>query len=819
MIKVSEKFLEKIKSLDRKIVARITTKNSVYTDNDIYSLKLNYGAMVGESLQIGSTYSNSLEVEFCSVIPEFKEMDEIIVELGVVIHDAKSDLGSIAPAKLGIAKVGTAKLVGYRPTEYEYVNMGTFYITESDPDRNEKKTMIKASDSFVYMEGIYKSELPKMETIRNIAIDIANRAGIRVDLSSFNGLSTTKIKTPKNCTYRQAIGMIAQFECGYAHFNRDGLLTIRKLVDPIVEITPSEYFMKGLRKNELLYRIGGISCEVRSDEEDSSESIFLKAGSDKGAQIKIANNSMTQALLDDLYVKLRSLNFYPFNLSWRGNPALEVGDWITFVDREGNKFKSPNLSYSLEYRGGLKGTSVADTKAVSSQAVQFKGPIQRQLDDLYYRVDAAGENNVYDGIDEPMYPKEGDIWFKPNGPDKEIWVYKDRQWVMQTSTALDVDIKNKIENSTPKDEIVKTINLSSEMEGKEWLKIKGAKLWLTNETKIDNAVITAAMIYSVNAGTINAGTLDAGKIRVINLDASAVSTGILTAIKINGVTISGSTITSLSTDGFNKVVMSNGTVKTYFNDVLRSSMDALQFAVNDGNGVEVMYLDRSGVSLNKSGSTVPLGNLGRGHDKVSGKEEIAINVEFGNIGSYSVKESASATEYIRKFAVSSVGAHISKLIMGGAYVGGSGEIVNAYLKSTGVTSAFTVYNNVPLDFYSNLNMNGYSILNQSDIRLKENIENTTINGIEETKKLNFVEFDRKQNYRSKDPGKQPNAKRELGLIAQYSPFLSALESSSSYLSLDMNKQIMLNSLTNKQLIEIVEEQETRINKIEKLLER
>ncbi|HFE9852691.1 TPA: phage tail spike protein [Enterococcus faecalis] len=298
--------------------------------------------------------------------------------------------------------------------------------------------------------------------------------------------------------------------------------------------------------------------------------------------------------------------------------------------------------------------------------------------------------------------------------------------------------------------------------------------------------------------------------------ADRMATGTLRAIKIIGVTISGSTITSLSTDGFNKVVMSNGTVKTYFNDVLRSSMDALQFAVNDGNGIEVMHLDRSGVSLNKSGSAVPLGYLGRGHDKVSGKEEIAINVEAGNIGSYSVKESASATEYIRKFAVSSAGAHISKLIMGGAYVEGSGEILNASLKNTGVTSAFTVYNNVPLDFYSNLNMHGYSILNQSDIRLKENIENTTINGIEETKKLNFVEFDRKQNYQSKDPGKQPNAKRELGLIAQSSPFLSTEESGSIYLSLDMNKQIMLNSLTNKQLIEIVEEQEKRISKLEKL---
>ncbi|HAP5210315.1 TPA: hypothetical protein IUZ20_002123 [Enterococcus faecalis] len=548
MLKVSERFLEKIKSMDRNIVTRITAKNKVYTGNDVNYLKLDYGAMVGDSLQIGSTYYNSLEIEFCSVITEFEEMDEIIIELGVVIHDAESDISSVKPAKVGSAKIGSAKLVGYKPTEYEYVNMGTFYITESDPDRNEKKTTIKALDSFVYMEGMYKSELPEMETIRNIAIDIANKAGIKVDLSSFNGLSTVRIKTPKNCTYRQAIGMIAQFECGYAHFNRDGLLTIRNLTDPRFQITPSEYFMKGLKKNELMYKLGGISCEVRSDEEGSSETILLKAGSDKGAQIKLSNNSMTQTLLDDMYVKLRNLNFYPYNLSWRGNPALEVGDWITFTDREGNKFKSPNLSYSLEYRGGLKGTSSADTKAISSQTTQFKGPIQQQLDDLYSRVDAAGKNNVYDGTDEPKNPKEGDLWFKPNGPDTEIWIYRDGKWVMQTSTALDEDIKEKIENSTPSDEIVKTINLSQEMDGKEWLKITGAKIWLTDQTKIDDAIITHGMIGSVDAGTIKVGTLDAGKIRVVNLDASAISTGTLTAINIEGVRIKSATITSIGQD-------------------------------------------------------------------------------------------------------------------------------------------------------------------------------------------------------------------------------------------------------------------------------
>ncbi|MGO2698289.1 MAG: tail fiber domain-containing protein [Enterococcus faecalis] len=150
--------------------------------------------------------------------------------------------------------------------------------------------------------------------------------------------------------------------------------------------------------------------------------------------------------------------------------------------------------------------------------------------------------------------------------------------------------------------------------------------------------------------------------------------------------------------------------------------------------------------------------------------------------------------------------------MGGSYVGGSGEIKNSTLVNTSVSTKFTVNNNVNLGFYSNLNMNGFSILNQSDVRLKENITDTKIDGIKETKKLNFVEFDRKQNYKSNNPIEQPSNKRELGLIAQYSPFLSVKHNEDHYLSLDMNKQVMLNSLTNKQLIEKIEQLEKKINK-------
>lgn len=298
--------------------------------------------------------------------------------------------------------------------------------------------------------------------------------------------------------------------------------------------------------------------------------------------------------------------------------------------------------------------------------------------------------------------------------------------------------------------------------------------------------------------------------------ADRMTTGTLRAINIIGVAITGSTIDGgviTSSNGYSKIILRDGTIKTYYNNVLRSAVTGVSFTIYDSKGVSVITLDDDGIGINKKNTTTRLGYLGRGIDKKTGKEELVMNVNVGNIGGISVQEKANG-DYIRQIAASSAGAHIANLIMGGSYVGGSGEIKNARLVNTSVSSKFTVNNNVNLGFYSNLNMNGYSILNQSDIRLKENVEETKINGIEETKKLNFVEFDRKQNYRTKDINRQPSLKRELGLIAQYSPFLAIESDFDNYLSIDVNKQIMLNSLTNKQLITLVEAQEKRIAELE-----
>lgn len=274
------------------------------------------------------------------------------------------------------------------------------------------------------------------------------------------------------------------------------------------------------------------------------------------------------------------------------------------------------------------------------------------------------------------------------------------------------------------------------------------------------------------------------------VNASAINTGILKAISIQGVTISGSTFET--TSGAYKTVLKGGNMTTSY------------------NGKKFLVIDGTSFELYQSNGTSLLGQLMRVQDKETKKESMTFAAERG--------------QYISLASRGTDGVYYRQIHLDGS----SGEVsmnnltMNGVIKDGGLSNfyaskKFWVPNNVDLDFYSNLNMNGFDIQNQSDIRLKENIEPTQVDGIAETKKLEFYEFDRKQNYQTTDERAQPNSKRELGLIAQYTPFLAETSDKDHYLRLSMSKQVMLNSLTNKQLIEKIEGLENRISEIEEKL--
>lgn len=409
MLSKSEAFHVAFKKLEKEIYFRLTINKEVYEKDRLYSVEANFGLISGDEFKIGGTFSNGLNVVFSEIIPAIAELDEVKAEIGIRLEN-------------GII---------------EYCKLGTFFISENvDINRNDKTTTINCLDNMSLMEGTYQSSLTYPAQIADVALEIANKAGVEVNTTTFARLNTNRINKIEGVTYRQAIGMIAQFECGYALFDRDGKLDIRILNNTDFKITPNDYRSQGLVKNDLQYRLGGISVQV-------TEESRLQSGSTQGSQINLENSVMTQTLLNGVYSKLEHTNFYPFTLNWWGNPALEVGDWVEISDLEGNLFKAPVLAYKLTFDGGISSTISADVATTSNYTTVYKPPLQQTIQKLGNAIVNAKGEVTYLGLDEPVSPKPGDRWFKTVGPDEELLIYtEEKGWVRVIGTA-DIDAVKK----------------------------------------------------------------------------------------------------------------------------------------------------------------------------------------------------------------------------------------------------------------------------------------------------------------------------------------------------------------------------------------
>lgn len=381
----------------RQVNARVTIGTAVYKADKIMSIEYDSGSISGETFQIGSFYQNSIKVVLVGILESLANDNKVKLEFAV--------------------KVGQA---------FEWANMGTFYVAEFDRDRNSNRTTFTAVDASVYLGKNYAPTISFPNSLKNLVTDIANQCGVQVNFASMTHLADVNAtQPPSKYTCRQVISMVAQIHGGFARINRNDQLEVTRLMSSDIELSPSHYLLKGLTKNETTYRTDGIIVKIGENEED-----VLKVGTTTGsAVINLENPLMTQTLLNEMWRVVSIISYYPFNLKWRGIPNLEAGDWITIVDKQGTRYRVPNLSYKLSFKGGLSAESSANTTATSNVQHKLRGTLTQRVADVEGYVNATGGRS-YTGLDVPdnKYLKKGDTWYKPDGDDTAILVYNGEKW-------------------------------------------------------------------------------------------------------------------------------------------------------------------------------------------------------------------------------------------------------------------------------------------------------------------------------------------------------------------------------------------------------
>lgn len=407
----------------RTLDIKVAVNGKTYTATDINSLKYDSGAYTGDTFAIGSTYSNSVQLEFSHLIENLKLGMEVLPSIGI-----KTSKG------------------------YIYEPLGVFIISsEIKMDRNNNLTSISASDRFCGLEGTYKSKLAYPARVLDIIAEICAQSGVKANVDDLSRLphQADLPSAITGQTYRKALGWIAQLYAGYATFDRHGLFTIRTIAEPNYELDPSQYEQAGLTKNEAPYKISGIQCQTTittktRDGEDTDETKTYQVGDTNGPQIKLENNIMTPDRLTNIWEQLKDVTFYPFSLNWFGNPAIEAGDWLKLQDKQGNKFIVPNNSYTLDFNGGLSATSKADQTSSTDSGIAWEGTFSQTIRELQGRKAPDGTVIFPPSVTEPpTNAKPNDVWFKQNGNSTELWVFTEQEdgtgkWIRRDLTSDEI---------------------------------------------------------------------------------------------------------------------------------------------------------------------------------------------------------------------------------------------------------------------------------------------------------------------------------------------------------------------------------------------
>ena len=337
-----QKFNEAMFAKNRTLAIRV----GAYQSSDIKEASFEYGYIKGDTYKPGGTCAGSGKITFTSIITTFNKLDKIYPEIGLLGDGS-----------------------------YEWVKMGEYFINDIEIDRNRKTTELELMDGMFKLNREYVTDLTYPAEIRNVIKEICLKTGVvlaneTMGIASMN-YRIDKVPKDKKMTFRDVLGLSAQMLGMSCFFNREGKLEVKELTDSGIVITADSYFMHGLTKSEIEYQIAGITC--KKDKET------LTVGLRTGRSLEIENVFMYQSALDNLYHNIKDIRYYPFSLNYQGHLLLDVGQWVTIKTNTGETFKSPVLSQSFNFKGGLRGRISADSKAGNDAQYSYAGTITKKI--------------------------------------------------------------------------------------------------------------------------------------------------------------------------------------------------------------------------------------------------------------------------------------------------------------------------------------------------------------------------------------------------------------------------------------------------------
>lgn len=346
---VTSSFEAKVNSVSRTFLAKLVFSDTEIIDSGIRNVKLSQQANSStDTIELGGIVSAQIDVEAFST--EFSVISrEFQLYLGIELD------GGVEYIPIGI-------FTPQKPTYSQDKSIVSFtaydrMVSKFERPYNTEITAYPADAKKILREISTMSGVP----LGNLA-DLPD--GVKVKARTVKtGDSGKQVVAPfSGCTYRAAIGYIAQLYGRFATMNRSGELELRWYSGVEYEVNGDRIFDGEFGDR---YTLKKIEC--------ASTDGTLTAG-DGETGISISNPVMTQEILDNIFEEIGGMSYLPYTGTYLGDPRVDLGDIITV---NGNDV--PVMSINQDYDGGLT-TTIGCYGRTEEEENNPNGPTQQAID-------------------------------------------------------------------------------------------------------------------------------------------------------------------------------------------------------------------------------------------------------------------------------------------------------------------------------------------------------------------------------------------------------------------------------------------------------
>ena len=336
----------------------------------------------------------------------------------------ESDLSKSAMRKLEAKYIGNRDIldkwvkaylgVKLENGEYEYIDYGSFQITEMTYSADTETTNVSGYDKMISSMVRYEPlEIEYPIGLYDYTVLLCNAIGLSLKNESFSVLNNWQLtqelwENIDGITYRDIFEEIAQVTCSTVMITTEDEIYFKQ-----INTTGETLTYDNLIKLKLEAKYGEINSVILGRENITGEDVFMK--DDESIEL----NGLTEFRIDSnqivdkdrenaiapIYNVYHGINYFPFEADTEGLGYFEIADAFNIENEDGDIFNCVLFNYSISIDGGIKEHFKTEAKTKTETKYQYASKISRRIANTEIIVDKQNQTinsvvTLVDGIDE-----------------------------------------------------------------------------------------------------------------------------------------------------------------------------------------------------------------------------------------------------------------------------------------------------------------------------------------------------------------------------------------------------------------------------------